>query len=208
VDEGAAETLGTRADAATPIAVKKRSGVLRPLSESSYELRVTVRAETREKLAQATDLLRHVVPDGSVAEVVDRALTVLLRDLARRKFAETGRAKEDGETAKRRPAGHSHGTTSQTRHIPARIRRAVWRRDGGQCAFVGKAAGRCGERGFLEFHHVHPYAAGGAATIENIALRCRAHNGHEAEVFYGRRFMRRLQPGPQPNSFRNELQGR
>ena len=37
----------------------------------------------------------------------------------------------------------------------------------------------------LEFHHVVPYGAGGKATVENIQLRCRAHNGYEAERFYG-----------------------
>jgi 5-methylcytosine-specific restriction endonuclease McrA len=65
------------------------------------------------------------------------------------------------------------------------VRRAVWARDGGQCTFVG-AEGRCSERGFLEFHHRLPFAAGGGATIENVALLCRAHNGHEAERFFGR----------------------
>ena len=63
--------------------------------------------------------------------------------------------------------------------------REVWRRDDGRCAFVG-TDGRCTERGFLEFHHVRPYAAGGAATVANIQLRCRAHNGYEASLFFGR----------------------
>ncbi|HEY8367958.1 MAG TPA: hypothetical protein VIM86_01445, partial [Thermodesulfobacteriota bacterium] len=44
---------------------------------------------------------------------------------------------------------------------------------------------RCTERGFLEFHHVRPYAVGGAATVANIELRCRAHNGYEAERVFG-----------------------
>ena len=44
---------------------------------------------------------------------------------------------------------------------------------------------RCEERGFLEFHHVVPYAMGGEATVENIQLRCRAHNGSEADLYYG-----------------------
>jgi 5-methylcytosine-specific restriction endonuclease McrA len=65
------------------------------------------------------------------------------------------------------------------RYIPAAVRREVWVRDGGQCAYVG-AAGRCAERGFLEYHHVVPYADGGLATVENVQLRCRSHNGYEA----------------------------
>jgi HNH endonuclease len=63
-------------------------------------------------------------------------------------------------------------------------KREVWARDAGQCAFVG-TNGRCTERGFLEFHHVVPFAAGGPATTENIQLRCRAHNGYEEKLFFG-----------------------
>jgi 5-methylcytosine-specific restriction endonuclease McrA len=56
----------------------------------------------------------------------------------------------------------------------------VWERDQGQCAFVG-AQGQCRQTAFLEFHHIVPFAEGGAATIDNISLRCRQHNGHEAQ---------------------------
>jgi hypothetical protein len=52
------------------------------------------------------------------------------------------------------------------------VRRRVWRRDEGQCAFVG-TQGRCTEHGFLEFHHVVPYADGGDSVFENLELRCR-----------------------------------
>ena len=68
--------------------------------------------------------------------------------------------------------------------MPAAVRRAVWARDGGQCAFIG-ANGRCRETGFLEFHHVVPYASGGATSVENLQLRCRAHNAYEAERDFG-----------------------
>ena len=56
---------------------------------------------------------------------------------------------------------------------------------GGCCAFVGNEE-RCRERAFLELHHVEPYAVGGGATVENVELRCRAHNVYEARVFFGR----------------------
>ena len=68
----------------------------------------------------------------------------------------------------------------RSRHIPAAVKREVWRRDDGRFAFVG-TEGRCRERGFVEFHHVVPFADGGAATPGNIELRCRAHNAYEAE---------------------------
>lgn len=75
-------------------------------------------------------------------------------------------------------------TTSGSRHIAACVRRAVWRRDEGRCAFVGPQ-GRCTATAFLEFHHIVPFAAGGTATVENIELRCRAHNQREAELYFG-----------------------
>ena len=91
-----------------------------------------------------------------------------------------GQAGRDCTPARGRPVA------SGSRHIPAAVRREVWKRDDGQCAFVG-TEGRCTERGFLEFHHVQPYADGGAAVVENLELRCRAHNLHEAEQYFGSR---------------------
>ena len=44
-------------------------------------------AETHAKLRRAQDLLRHAVPDGDPAAILDRALTVLLQQLERTKYA-------------------------------------------------------------------------------------------------------------------------
>jgi hypothetical protein len=79
----------------------------------------------------------------------------------------------------------SHAKGDHSRHIPADVKRTVYVRDGGRCAYVSPEGRRCEQRGFLELHHVEPYAAGGKATAGNISLRCRAHNRYEAEVFYG-----------------------
>ena len=155
----------------------RRAEADRPLSGDRYEIRFTASAATREKLRFASDLLRHAIPDGNTGEIIDRALTALLDELARKKFAATSCPREV-------PAAGA-----RTRHVPAHVKRAVWIRDEARCAFVSSAGRRCQERGFLEFHHVQPYGAGGAATIENIELRCRAHNGYEAELFYGTRFV-------------------
>ena len=59
----------------------------------------------------------------------------------------------------------------------------MWTRDGGRCAFVGNN-GRCTETGFLEFHHIVPYAVGGETSIENLERRCRAHNAYEAQKYF------------------------
>lgn len=129
--------------------------------------------ETLGKLRRAQELLRHAIPDGDPGKILDRGLTLLLRQMERKKLG-SGKPRQHRQRAVR------------SRHIPLRVRREVWKRDGGQCAFVG-SHGRCGERGFLEFHHVEAYAIGGLAIAENLQLRCRAHNQHEAEIFFGPR---------------------
>jgi len=48
---------------------------------------------------------------------------------------------------------------------------------------------RCSSTWLVEFHHRIPYARGGTHDIDNIELRCRAHNQYEAELGYGVRFM-------------------
>ncbi len=146
------------------------------LSADRYQVRFTASASTCRKLRLARDLLRHAVPSGDVAEIVDRALTTLIDDIARKKCAAATRASRNKK---------SLGAGS--RRVPAEIRREVWKRDEGMCAFVGPGGRRCRSRAFVEFHHVKPYAAGGAASVSNIQLRCRAHNAYEAKLFYGPR---------------------
>ncbi len=172
-----------------------RAAVVAPLGPECYKVQFTVSRETHDKLRRAQDLLRHSIPTGDPAAIFDWALTLLVSDLERAKLATTERPRAGRPVA----AG--------SRHIPAAVRREVWKRDAGQCAFVG-THGRCPERGFLEFHHVEPYAAGGAATVENIELRCRAHNMHEAEQYFGSRLpllVRESRPAYAPlNSVRTE----
>jgi hypothetical protein len=147
--------------------------LVQPLSPDRYRITFTASGETCEMLEMAQDLLRHAIPSGDPAQIVGRALQVLVEDLVRRKFAVTPRPR-----ARR-------GQADESRHIPAEVQRVVFIRDRGRCTFIGTHGRRCGERAFVEFHHLIPYAAGGRPTAENLALRCHAHNAYEAEIFYG-----------------------
>jgi hypothetical protein len=152
-------------------AVPSRPALVQPLAPERYKVQFTVSRETHDRLRRVQDLLRHSIPNGDVAAIFDRALTLLLADIEKKKLAASGR-----------PRGGAVDR-ARSRHIPADVRREVWGRDGGRCAFVG-SNGRCEERGFLEFHHVTPYAAGGETIASNLELRCRPHNAHEAELFF------------------------
>ncbi len=149
-------------------------GVVAALGRDRYLLKITLSATARVKLERARDLLRHVVPSGDPAAIVERALSVLVGQLEKSKCA-----------AAHHPPARPR-TTSTPRHVPAAVRRAVWTRDDRRCAFVG-ADGRCRETGWLELHHVVPFARGGLASVENLELRCRAHNAYEAERDFGPR---------------------
>jgi 5-methylcytosine-specific restriction endonuclease McrA len=88
-------------------------------------------------------------------------------------------------------SGSSAGkSASQSRYIPAKVRRSVWKRDEARCAFVDARGQRCREQSGLEFHHQHPHARGGPPSAENIALRCRSHNALAAEQDFGRDVVR------------------
>ena len=149
-----------------------------PLSADRYLLRVTLTADAHAQLRRAQDLMRHSDPSGDPAAIVEKALDLLVADLERRRLA---------QVTKPRPAtSHNRSAKPVSRHVPAAVRREVWARDGGRCAFVGNQ-GRCRETGRLEFHHLHAFALGGEATLGNLELRCRAHNQYEGALLFGGR---------------------
>jgi 5-methylcytosine-specific restriction endonuclease McrA len=146
-----------------------------PLASDRFLLRVTLSANAHAKLRRAQDLMRHTIPNGDPAQILEKALTVLVQQLEQTKTAKTTKPRAPSVPPKRE---------SSSRHIPASLKRAVWARDQGRCTYVG-AKGRCAEIGRLEYHHVIPFARGGAATIENITVRCRAHNEFESAAVFG-----------------------
>ena len=152
---------------------ESRRPVVEPLSPARYRLQLTMDEAMHDDLTCIQDLARREIPNGDAAEIVRRALHLLRKELERKAFSATARP------------SRSAGTNPESRDIDADVQRAVWRRDGGQCAFVGREGLRCTERSYLEFHHLKPFALGGGKTVDEISLRCRAHNVYEAERFFG-----------------------
>jgi hypothetical protein len=190
---------------AEPLSVPRAA--VTPLSPDRYKLQLTIGGDTLEKLRLAKDMLSHAIPSGDDAAVLDRALTALLVDLAKKKFADT-----------RKPR-RSRAKDPRARDASAAVKRAVWVRDLGRCAFVGPSGHRCSERRFVEFHHVDPHALGGEASVDKIELRCRRHNDYEGRLYFGKRrrdgsraareeaTSRRPLPREAANLFQNKLAG-
>src|SRR6266446_3948966 len=157
--------------------------IVRASAPERYGVQFTIGPETHEKLRRLQALLRREIPDGDPGAIFDRALTVLLEKVEKTKLGAAAKPRSNRlirpETDKiRRPPVTS-------RHVPQQVKRAVWKRDGGQCALVSPTGHRCTERTFLEFHHIQPYALQGPATVDNISLRCWRHNQYEAELIFG-----------------------
>ena len=164
-------------------ALPSRRPIIENTSPERYRVQFTIGKKSHDELRRLQDLLRREIPNGDPGAIVERALSLLLERVEKAKFAATTKPRR----ARRiRPGADEVGPLPSSRDIPNDVQRGAWRRDGGQCRFVGKNGQRCAERTFLEFHHIKPYALGGTATLDNISLRCRRHNQHEADVVFGR----------------------
>ena len=75
-----------------------------PLGASRYRIQLTATEATVGKLRKTQALLGHQVPDGDVATVIDRALTLLCEDLERRRFGSPRRPGRGPKPGKPRPA--------------------------------------------------------------------------------------------------------
>jgi 5-methylcytosine-specific restriction endonuclease McrA len=158
-----------------------------PLSPSRYKVEFTAGQALHDKLQQLRDLLRHRVPDGDLAAIVELAVDQLVDKTMKQRFAQTQAPKKPRAIQRR-----ARSRRRSSRYIPRAVVREVYERDGGRCTFVSADGKRCSERGFLELHHHDvPYGKGGAATVDNLRLACRVHNGLFAERDYGRRYMRK-----------------
>ncbi len=158
--------------------------LVEPLSPARFKVQFTAGADLCEKLERLRALLRHEVPGGDLAQIIDRAVTRELERREARRFALTSSPREPRRSV--RPLS--------SRYLPATVRRVVWTRDGGRCAFVDPQGRRCSEHHRLEYHHRHPFGLGGGSEVDNLCLMCPAHNRYLAELDYGRKVMSRYEP--------------
>ncbi len=170
----APERVGTTDSQLAPERVDARPTV-EPVAAGRFVAQFMMDQRMYDDLRRAQALLG--VPTGDLTQLIGRALQSLVRELEKRKFAATDRPRQP------RPA------SSNPRCIPAHVKRAVRERDRDQCTFESDTGHRCTARTRLEFDHIEPVARGGTSSVENLRLRCHAHNQFEAERAFGAGFM-------------------
>jgi hypothetical protein len=186
---------------------------VRAVAATDWSLRVTIDESFKADLETLRALLSHKVPDGDLAAVLHEAIRCGIEKHGKRR----------GAVAPRRPArksarNHARTASPDANAVPgpvdprhrdapatppsrprsrpsAQVRREVYERDGGGCAWIGEDGRRCGSTWQLEFDHVQAAALGGEATTEGGKLHCRPHNMLHAEQVFGREFMERFRRG-------------
>jgi hypothetical protein len=148
-----------------------------PIAPARYKVSFTASAELHDKLGRLQTLMRSSGSDSDLASIIEAAVTEKLEKLESKRYGKTNRPKKNLEETDSSPT---------SRYMPAPVKRAVYKRDNGQCAFLDDSGRRCSETRRLEFHHVQPYGRGGDHRPENIELRCKIHNLYEAELDYGK----------------------
>src|SRR5262245_33282837 len=149
-------------------------------------------------LRELQELLSHQIPSGDPAIIIKDSLLRRLKEVKKERFG-AGKRRKKAENpsamaaaeggAKEAPGEDTKGVSrdgEQSRYIPKEIRKAVWERDQGRCAFVSTKGRWCTERRWLEFHHIIPFAWRGETSVDNLELRCRTHNAYEGELLFGK----------------------
>ncbi len=152
-----------------------------------HQLKMTVGPDFIALLDHVRDAMSHSHPGASLEILFAECMKTTLREHARRARADAAR-----------PLATPRPSNENSRHVPAEVRRAVWKRDEGRCTFIATDGHRCGATRKLTLHHDHAYARGGPPTLENLRLVCSGHNDLLARADFGDRHMNRFTRAPVP----------
>lgn len=128
---------------------------------------------------RARQVLRHKYPDGRLEDVMKEALEILLdrKDPQRRLTLKTPAIVHDVSSEASPNDPRLLRDSKSGRYIPAWVKRIVWERDDGRCAWRFEDGTLCGSRDWTEFDHIKPIAQGGrSGSPRNVRLLCRLHN--------------------------------
>jgi 5-methylcytosine-specific restriction endonuclease McrA len=152
-----------------------------------HDVRCFVDDDVMKQVERCKQLLSSKYPNGlTYSELLKELATEWLsrHDPVEKSERRKARKKRLNRALKSKP--------EHTRHIPASVRDAVYKRDAGRCAFVGSNGKRCNSQWDLEIHHDGtPFGRGGRHAINYLKLLCSVHNKLEAEREYGKAVVRK-----------------
>jgi hypothetical protein len=202
------ESVAASLPDAAPARVEPGGG---QVESQRFKVQFTASEDYVRLVEEAKALLSHAVPNVTLEELQMRAMRALVTELSKKKYGASGRSRAPSEEPRAASTPECAATSGagqmapyeelagprlprqRGRHIPARVRRSVFERDGSRCSYVDTTGTRRAETHRLEFHHLIPFAAGGEHTASNLTLRCAAHNALAAEEDFGRVFMQSKQ---------------
>jgi hypothetical protein len=140
----------------------------RAINAEETEIRFTANRALMEKFEKLRNLMGHQLSDQQYVTLFEELVDLALKKLEPKK--------------EKFPA---LGKVSETRYIPAKVKRAVWTRDQGRCTHISPEGKRCESKHALQYEHIIPFAKGGKTSAENLKLLCPAHNQLAAIQAYG-----------------------
>jgi hypothetical protein len=158
---------GPAAPASTPPVPGPAPTSVEPLTAELTRIHVTLPRRVLDKVEAARAALSHSQPGAGLAEIIEAGIDLLLERHAKR----NGLVK--------RPRSEPR-PSADPEHVPAHVRREVWKRDGGRCQHPVDSGGICGSTLRVELHHVTSRHRGGPPTAENLTTLCGFH--HDAET--------------------------
>jgi len=160
---------------------RRRRRDLEPMGDARYRVEFTADRELRDAIEHVRDLMRYTNPTGELLEIIRFCVRAGLDLLKRRRMGvvRSPRSGPDGN----RPR------LKKTKAVPAAVRRAVFARDGEQCTYHDESGKRCCATTLLELDHIISPLHGGLDTVENLRVRCFAHNRLHAEEVFGKAYI-------------------
>ncbi len=150
-------------------AVQERA---RYISEDRLELKLGISEDLLEKLKRVQDLLSQRLQRNATLE---ETLEDLAEFYLEKKDPVVKLAPERVVNEKPLPEPDLIGFPAARKHLAARLRRAIIRRDQGQCTYQDGSK-RCLNRRFIQSHHKTPISEGGQDRLENMQTLCAAHH--------------------------------
>lgn len=187
-----------------------RRAKIEPVSGTKSQIVMVVDVEFLARLKRAQSILSNTIPNGDLAAIFSKGVDLILEKHANRvgpstrgkRAAASARANDATPTVAVESARESASTTDAKpfakpvsflrKAIPAAVFKAVWERDGGRCQWPTGAGHVCGSDFQLQADHEIPVAWGGASTVENVRILCRAHNIEHARRCFGAIWMDRF----------------